>query len=73
MARPELIFEFAARYQLDVIDRRRPLQSEDPVSVFPDATVPLAADAEAPMGTTLRIASASSDAWIGVFLTGEWK
>jgi hypothetical protein len=72
MAQPDLIFEFPARYQLDVIKRIEP-RLGIPIYVFPDAVAPLAQDRSIPQGVLIRVTAAEGKPWIGVFPPGEQR
>jgi hypothetical protein len=69
VARPELIFEFVARYQLDVIEPRE-IGADERVFAFPVAPAPR--DAEIPAGVTVRVVPPDGAPWVGVFPPGEY-
>lgn len=70
MAQPHLIFEFPARYQLDVLDHVKPGLGV-PVYIFPDAVAALTSDHSVPQGVLVQITAADGKRWIGVFPPGE--
>lgn len=64
--RPQLIFEFLARYEVSLLERVDHDSAPGGVFLFPDA-VPVSQLHEYQTGLIVRVASAEGEPWIGIF------